>query len=1316
MIFLDGIENSPNAYDEINKILSENDIHKKSNIFITYNLRSGISLPINFNEFLVYYLPSFLDNKKSLFELFKGYLSNKYLKKDKIEINDLSQKLTNVHMFLIKYFNKNDHYNIKINERIIISFCKNILSEEEDENLDEQLINNLLYFYCPSFKEEEKNNLINIIKKYLTTNENDFQENLKNEKMFEKNVILNDANNLNFFNKNFDPYFFKCDIPSLSNINLSKINSNINYSLSYLDNPYLLNLKCNFPDFQIIKILKMNKTEQIYVVSLLDKPNESYILHKILLNGFDAFNCHSKIIKILESFKTSNSEYIHQIKDYYIENIENNNKILFILEKNFNINNRKCKNYMDLKTAIKKWNINDKLWIIFIKIIYGLKLINSNIIEIPYNVNINSENIYIDSNLNIKFNIFNFISEYLTNNSNNSTTQLYSLIKELFGSSMLRINQRISIAEIFNEDFFIKKFLENVNEIISKSNFEKIVSYFNDLKILNVENLSFDTFELTCEKCKVLPYIFLKNKDTLLLKCEKCYLVKSEKIGNIRDKNHSLIKVSNLLISKINKYSKYFQKFSDILKYKYEFVQDIINNLTDKNELYIKGNKFLDDIVINIWKIYFNDIKIYNNLIYLYINVLYLLELNKIENDLIIHYENILEAIIQYFSDDETNIFKNSIKEEKEKFLLLCNRISNNEMEELKSIIKDIFVPNNSNISQIIKTKQYIEKNIRYTYLLKKYMVVDKILNPKKYKNIDEELNNYKNILANSYNSNNNFFILAVLAKLVENKGIKIFISQKEEKNLKNIELASIQSLLSFSNEIKYEFHLDLGKTKNELIFKDEIFKNTFIKNMKTKIARHLDIKEDELIIANIHRGSVIYDVYHINIEQEKLEKLESLLNDEEFQITEITKKPLLEALFISEQLLSSLGDRTSGWGYNEKRGGEDYIPPINKWIGVGLNVLNQYDNCDNSWLDYKNLKGEFAIAYIGLHNFFSDENNFSNYFDSINLSKALFDMQKKKLYSKQDNIRDNSLFSFIKKEKCGDGICVFQNPDEAENFAGIIEINNQIRIKIILMCRVNSEKIRQPKNYKQCWILNPTPEEIRPYRILIKKIPISPLIGTINTPFITALEPIDYIISAINSGNETFYTNLRDNYANCFTNSRHQNLKNDHAIIRFYTGEYCYFQLNDYLRRKKISDFSEEQFISITYCLQHALKINRNVEDNRIVYRGVHVKFPPGLNRGSRFYFREFTSCTTDINFARTKARPNGTLLEITIKNNEKNNYCFNIRSISFFENEDEILISSHCYYIVNDIQKEDDIDHVYLTCEGYFNFKIQDGEVIIG
>ena len=88
--------------------------------------------------------------------------------------------------------------------------------------------------------------------------------------------------------------------------------------------------------------------------------------------------------------------------------------------------------------------------------------------------------------------------------------------------------------------------------------------------------------------------------------------------------------------------------------------------------------------------------------------------------------------------------------------------------------------------------------------------------------------------------------------------------------------------------------------------------------------------------------------------------------------------------------------------------------------------------------------------------------------------------MISSKLYQNELDLKKN------KTSTCGEGVCLFQNPEYAENCAGIINLYGY-NIKIILMCRVNPKKIRQPENFKDCWILNPTPEEIRPYRILMK-------------------------------------------------------------------------------------------------------------------------------------------------------------------------------------------------------------------------------------
>ena len=84
--------------------------------------------------------------------------------------------------------------------------------------------------------------------------------------------------------------------------------------------------------------------------------------------------------------------------------------------------------------------------------------------------------------------------------------------------------------------------------------------------------------------------------------------------------------------------------------------------------------------------------------------------------------------------------------------------------------------------------------------------------------------------------------------------------------------------------------------------------------------------------------------------------------------------------------------------------------------------------------------------------------------------------------YENQIDYRNNSYLTlwFGKPTKCGEGICVYKNPEHAENSAGIVDIPEcGYRIKIILMCRVNPTKIRQPYDYSDIWILNETPDEI---------------------------------------------------------------------------------------------------------------------------------------------------------------------------------------------------------------------------------------------
>ena len=82
-----------------------------------------------------------------------------------------------------------------------------------------------------------------------------------------------------------------------------------------------------------------------------------------------------------------------------------------------------------------------------------------------------------------------------------------------------------------------------------------------------------------------------------------------------------------------------------------------------------------------------------------------------------------------------------------------------------------------------------------------------------------------------------------------------------------------------------------------------------------------------------------------------------------------------------------------------------------------------------------------------------------------------------------------------------------------------------------MFMCRVNPFKIRQPQNFPDCWILSPTPDEIRPYKILIKKIPKSHLaIGSQQTLKMCRTNPPNSYFQILQNKDESFFNNNNTN------------------------------------------------------------------------------------------------------------------------------------------------------------------------------------------
>ena len=1278
--------------------------NKKFHLFISNDNQINNS---NLNEFDLFdpflacdlkYL--FYKNNKSIYELIYGFLKNLDNLESQIDVSFLSLILTNLNILIYeKIINQN------FNKRMFFSYWENISFKNMNiKNLVHEFFNNFLIYYFPNSDEKQREKYFEIIRENIKekTLENNILEDNNNNNIYQNKKSLIEESLREFENnskKKYDPDKYKF---SEENKDLKmKNNNDINVDISKLKK---IESKKYCPiTYKIIDSYEGDNLIQEYTIYLNNNQNEVYILKKIKLTLI-------KIDKIkieIEKYKSLNSVYLNPIKSFFVECDEFENELFCVLMEK----NKKIKPLLEKFSA----NSNNIYWLIFIKIIFEINSLNSKGILLD---NLNLNNLYFDDDNNIKFDIFTFLSKSIYTNNKSKLecgSLVYDLFLQLFGNDLNYINNNISIKEILFEDFFAKKCFElNLFDLIfSKDNNELFSFYFNSLfQNFNIENLSFDLYDFSCSECKILPELILKNMENLIFRCEKCFVVKSKNIQSFREHitSKKIINIKNKIFLK-NNCIQFLQQFYQNLNNKYLYVKNIISQLNEANKNNNLEKNIFNDIMLDIMRNYFNNLRICNNLIYLYLNIFYILESSNIVINIKIEkqYENILEAINKYFSEKEISQFKQIINELKEKFYILYSGLSEKEINKLKLISKDFFNPFNQDISDLEKNNKFIEKNILFSSSLKKYNTFEEINNPENYMNINEELNNISNIMATSYDQTNRHFALVLLSKCAEQIGIKVKVLKSEDKNIPNIELISLQSLLCFGNQSKYQLHFNFEEKINQLILENEKYQMEFIQNLKFKLSNKLNIEQKNLILTNVHPGSVILDFYTDNLTNENEEKLELLINDKELCLKEIKKKVLIEALLISPKLLSPLGDRFSGWDKNAKRGGEEYIPPVKDWLGFGLNVLGKYDHGNDTWLDYRNLKGEFAIGYIGLDNFNKENIDFSNV-----CSKKLFKFKKEKLFREKKNVRDRGFFNFFSKKKCGDGVCVFQNPDDAENFAGIIEIN-KIRIKMILMCRVNSKKIRQPEDFENIWILNPNHDEIRPYRILIKKIPISPFTGALNDTLITSLVPINYIIQAINSKDNSFQSSgyITQKKYNYYSNGAKIENK-DFVVIRFYTGEY-YSYLNNYLRSKNINFFEENELISWIYCLQLALKRNKNVKNNTKVYRGVTRKFPHEIIEGSRFYLREFLSCSLNKKKAEEFLKSFGTMMEITIKNNEKNNYCFSVRDISLIPEEDEILISSHCHYVVEKIQRSNNVDYIWLTCEGYFNFKIKNGDILI-
>ena len=579
---------------------------------------------------------------------------------------------------------------------------------------------------------------------------------------------------------------------------------------------------------------------------------------------------------------------------------------------------------------------------------------------------------------------------------------------------------------------------------------------------------------------------------------------------------------------------------------------------------------------------------------------------------------------------------------------------------------------------------KYIENAINFSYAVKTKILQQKSNSPQLFINISETLS-HPGLLTSANPTDEDYkYILSLIGKILENNGITVGIYK--DYNIKDrIDLASIQFIFSgLINKKKFKLYINANENAMLTMSVDLEFKKKYIDICKNSISNSLNINKKLIILTNCRKeGQYLCMDLAFNPEV-------GMINEKDIKQKLIGGKivnceiiPLLEGCRLSPNIFDFNYNKLYNINQGiQKRGGEDYISPLN-WAAYGINVSGIYDFGDNKWLSNNGQNdGEFAVAYYGINNLIHHKMQIVQ-----NIMSLMGNLESGNTFIEENNLRNPG-------NKCMSGAYFYKNPEYAENSSEVINIGG-FDYKIMFMCRVNPNKIRQPQNFPDCWILSPTPDDIRPYKILIKKIPKSPLAMASQQNFkMCTTNPPDSYYQILQNKDESFF------------NKNNLGLSNLDYALRIYTnGSY----INGYLRNGDLMGYSESELKSTVWCLHKAITQTNVVDpvtNGTILYRGVCFKLPNNIGVGTKFYFPEFLSSSRDINVAKSFGN-SGTLMYITVKNNGTNGkkiYCRDVEYITSCKGQKEIIFTSYCQFRITQIEKNPTWDIMHLTCEGHY------------
>ena len=639
----------------------------------------------------------------------------------------------------------------------------------------------------------------------------------------------------------------------------------------------------------------------------------------------------------------------------------------------------------------------------------------------------------------------------------------------------------------------LKNYIDDSEKVSSHLN-KKISRLINDIKDQNDPNY----IDITENKKKIMEEI----KDISKAYDRKIFIIyENNLLENIKKYNQDLNEIINDKMPEANFQPPNINSFSNEdsnVRFNYEIVSYKENN--DSKSLIQDYNSFIDskipDDSLNA-QVKKNNIKISCKCTICNENEI--INFCEICNKLFCEscYNSIKEAhphksiffITNLKSEIELkrNLFINSLRYMIKSLLLKGNELinseyikfgnsSNSSFENLfnNDINKSNSSPNINYIKRIIFNYPYLEK-FNFESELKFLTNLNKII----INDLDKKI-----IKTESFHiSEMNKYLIRSIAQIFVDDKINL-LSDALEKIENNF--LSDDDYNGVNNEVLNNEKIGFKIDENEFMEKKNLFyyvvyimpqrKNIIYNNQNIKavftnlIKEYLNIEANNILISFNNKKSLINA--YIKMEPFMTNKIKQI----KYNYPDFEK--LYEYKTIYDYILKILKDKNffdiSGnticfnSNCNLIRGMEKYYPPY-KWFGIGLNVIDKYD--DNEWLDIDSKK--WAIAYYS----FSQTLSSNQILEELNKIIIKGELIEEKFTSSSKDKRNRG-------KKVGNGVYLYQDIEMAERFTGKILIKEK-RYKIVLMAKVLTEKIREPEDINY-WILDK--KFIRFYRILIKE------------------------------------------------------------------------------------------------------------------------------------------------------------------------------------------------------------------------------------